>query len=201
MRRAGAVREGCALLQGLATCGCCGRRLTVHYHGARSSPGYHCTGRELVAGRGVTHLSVGGVQIDHAVTAAFLAAIAPAGIHASVAAAETMENDRDAALDQWRLEVERARYEAQRAERRYLAVDPDNRLVARGLETDWEEALARCATPKPNSTACAGDPGHSPPNGHAAIVRARRRHRPGLVRRPPPPTGTAKNCCAPFSRK
>jgi DNA invertase Pin-like site-specific DNA recombinase len=141
----GALREGCALLQSLATCGCCGRRLTVHYHGARSSPGYHCSGRELVAGRGVTHLSVGGVQIDQAVTAAFLAAIAPAGIEASVAAAETLENDRDTAVEQFRREVERARYHAQRAERRYLAVDPDNRLVARGLESDWEKTLAALA--------------------------------------------------------
>jgi DNA invertase Pin-like site-specific DNA recombinase/uncharacterized protein YndB with AHSA1/START domain len=137
----GAVREGSALLQGIATCSACGRRLSVHYS-SRSSPGYHCSGRELLAGRGVSHLSVGGVQIDQAVAAAFLAAVAPAGIEASMAAARCVSDDRDAALDQWRREVERARYQAQRAERRYLAVDPDNRLVARGLEAGWEEALA-----------------------------------------------------------
>lgn len=137
----GAVREGSALLQGIATCSACGRRLTVHYS-SRSSPGYHCTGRELLAGRGVSHLSVGGVQIDQAVAAAFLAAAAPAGIEASLAAARSVTDDRDAALTQWRREVERARYQAQRAERRYLAVDPDNRLVARGLEAEWEKTLA-----------------------------------------------------------
>ncbi len=137
----GAVREGSALLQGIATCSACGRRLSVHYS-SRSSPGYHCSGRELLAGRGVSHLSVGGVQIDQAVAAAFLAAVAPAGIEASMAAARCVSDDRDAALDQWRREVERTRYQAQRAERRYLAVDPDNRLVARGLEAGWEEALA-----------------------------------------------------------
>ncbi|MGH9185661.1 MAG: hypothetical protein ACRD0U_07600 [Acidimicrobiales bacterium] len=58
-----------------------------------------------------------------------------------MAAAETLEADHDAALAQWHRQVERARFEAARAERRYLAVDPDNRLVARGLETDWEAKL------------------------------------------------------------
>lgn len=141
----GAVREGAALLQGVATCGACGRRLAVHYQGARSTPGYHCAGRELLAGRGVTHLSIGGVQIDQAVAAAFLAAVAPAGLQASLAAAQAVTDDRDSALGQWRREVERARYQAARAERRYLAVDPDNRLVARGLETEWEKALSTLA--------------------------------------------------------
>jgi DNA invertase Pin-like site-specific DNA recombinase len=141
----GAIREGTALLQGVATCGTCGRRLAVHYGGARSTPGYHCAGRELLAGRGVTHLSIGGVQIDQAVTAAFLAAVAPAGIDASLAAAQAVTDDRDTALGQWRREVERARYQAARAERRYLAVDPDNRLVARGLETEWEKTLSTLA--------------------------------------------------------
>jgi hypothetical protein len=54
---------------------------------------------------------------------------------------EQLEADRDAALRQWRLEVQRARYEAERAERRYKACDPENRLVARGLETEWENRL------------------------------------------------------------
>jgi DNA invertase Pin-like site-specific DNA recombinase len=137
----GALREGSALLQGIASCGHCGRRLAIHYQGSNSTPGYHCAGRELVAGRGVTHLSVGGVQIDQAVQAAFLSAIAPAGIEASLIAAQTLEDDRDAGLDQWRKEVERHRFQASRAERRYLAVDPDNRLVARGLEAEWERTL------------------------------------------------------------
>jgi DNA invertase Pin-like site-specific DNA recombinase len=141
----GAVREGAALLQGIAVCGKCGRKLAVHYRGRNSTPGYHCAGRELVNGRGVHCLSVGGVQIDQAVAEAFLAALTPAGIQAAVAAAEQLEADHDAALGQWRLEVDRARYEAGLAERRYLAVDPDNRLVTRGLERDWEAKLAAVA--------------------------------------------------------
>ena len=137
----GAVREGAALLQGLAGCGRCGRRLHVHYSGRTATAGYHCSGRDLVEGRGRYCLSIGGRQIEAAVVRAFLAALAPAGIEAALAAATTIEASSDEALAQWRLEVERARYEAERAERRYLAVEPDNRLVARGLETAWEERL------------------------------------------------------------
>jgi DNA invertase Pin-like site-specific DNA recombinase len=137
----GAVREGSALLQGLASCGHCGRRLRTHYSGRNSAPGYHCSGERLVNGRGSYCLNIGGVQIDEAVARAFIAALEPAKITATIAAAERLEADREATLKQWRLGVERASYETSRAERRYRAVDPDNRLVARGLEREWEESL------------------------------------------------------------
>ena len=143
----GAVREGCALLQGLAVCGICGRKLAVFYQGpAKATPGYYCTGSgQLVDGRGTRHLQVGGQAIDAAVAAAFLAALTPAALDACLKAAGQLEAGHDAALDQYRREVERARYDASRAERRYRAVDPDNRLVARGLEADWEKALTAVA--------------------------------------------------------
>jgi DNA invertase Pin-like site-specific DNA recombinase len=137
----GAVREGAALLQGLATCGKCGRRLHTHYQGRNASPGYHCSGKDIVQGRGVYCLTVGGVQIDQAVADAFLKALMPAALEATQRAIEQLEADQDAALSQWRLAVERARYEAERAERQYRAVEPENRLVARGLETEWEKRL------------------------------------------------------------
>jgi DNA invertase Pin-like site-specific DNA recombinase len=139
----GAVREGCALLQGLATCGRCGRKLAVFYRGpAKSVPNYYCQGAgDLVDGRGRRHMNVGGLAIDAAVAEAFLAALQPAAVQACLAAAEALEDGNNAALDQWRRQVEQARYTAAKAERRYRAVDPDNRLVARGLETAWEHAL------------------------------------------------------------
>jgi DNA invertase Pin-like site-specific DNA recombinase len=137
----GAVREGAALLQGIAVCGHCGRRLAVHYSGRYSSPGYHCAGKNIVNGRGEYCLNVGGVQIDAAVAGAFLAALAPAGLSASLEAIEQLEADHETTLAQFRRDVERAQYGAQRAERRYRAVDPENRLVARGLEVEWERAL------------------------------------------------------------
>jgi DNA invertase Pin-like site-specific DNA recombinase len=137
----GAVREGAALLQGLATCGKCGRRLHTHYRGRNSSPGYHCSGKDIVQGRGVYCLNVGGVQIDQAVVETFLRTVTPAAVEATQLAFQQLEADQDAALGQWRLAVERARYEAERAERQYRAVEPENRLVARGLETEWEKRL------------------------------------------------------------
>ena len=76
------MREGSALLQGLVTCGHCGRRLHVHYRGRNSAPGYHCAGKDLVAGRGVYCLNVGGTVIEQAVANAFLKAITPAAIEA-----------------------------------------------------------------------------------------------------------------------
>jgi DNA invertase Pin-like site-specific DNA recombinase len=143
----GAVREGCALLQGLATCGVCGRKLAVYYSGKHTAaPGYYCTGKgKLVEGRGMHHLRIGGTAIDAAVADAVLAALSPAALQACLAAAEQLEDDHDAALAQWRREVERAGYTASTAERRYRAVDPDNRLVARGLEAAWEQALSELA--------------------------------------------------------
>src|SRR5580700_11327568 len=137
----GAVREGAALLQGLATCGKCGRHLHTHYSGRNASPGYHCSGKDIVHGRGVYCLNIGGVQIDKAVTDAFLRALTPAAVEATEQAMRQLEADHDAALGQWLLAVERASYEAERAERQYRAVEPENRLVAGGLETEWEKRL------------------------------------------------------------
>ena len=142
----GAVREGCALLQGLATCGSCGRKLAVYYDGpAKSAPGYYCTSGDIVNGRGVRHLRTGGTAIDAAVAGAFLAALQPTAIQACLAAAQQLEEGHDTVLDQHRRQVEQARYAAARAERRYRAVDPENRLVARGLEAEWNTALAAVA--------------------------------------------------------
>lgn len=143
----GAVREGSALLQGLATCGSCGRKLSVFYRGpAKSVPNYYCQGADnIVEGRGARHMNTGGQAIDAAVAATFLAALQPAALNACLQAAEQLENDHDAALDQHRRQAEQAKYTASRAERRYRAVDPDNRLVARGLESEWNTALQQLA--------------------------------------------------------
>jgi DNA invertase Pin-like site-specific DNA recombinase len=137
----GAVREGSALLQGIATCGHCGRRLLTHYRGRNSTPGYHCAGKDIVDGRGQYCLTTGGLAIEQAVADAFLEAVTPAAVEATMLSVQQLQANHDAALSQWRLEVERARYEAEKAERRYRIVEPENRLVARGLETEWENRL------------------------------------------------------------
>jgi len=137
----GAVREGTALLQGLATCGRCGRHLRVYYQGKNSTPGYYCASDRVVNGRGTWCLRVGGVRVDRAVVESFLEAMAPAGLEAAIAAQSLGEAQDLNALKQFSLQAERARYEAERAERRFRNVEPENRLVARTLETDWENKL------------------------------------------------------------
>lgn len=107
--RGGAVREGAALLQGLATCGVCGRRLRVYYEGKNATPGYYCVGNSIVNGKGRRCLRVGGVRIDQAVAEALLDAATPAGIEAALLAEEQLQVEHDAAMRQWRLQAERAR--------------------------------------------------------------------------------------------
>jgi transposase-like protein len=139
----GAVREGCALLQGLAICGVCGRKLGVFYRGPRTSnPGYQCNGGVLGGGgQGRFCTRVSGLRVDAAIAAHVLAAVTPLALRACLQAAQELEASHDAALEQWRRQAEQARHAATRAERRYRAVDPETRLVARGLEAEWEHAL------------------------------------------------------------
>lgn len=107
-------------------------------------------------------LTLGGLAIEKAVTDAFPEAVTPATIDALRLTVEQLHANHDAALSQWRLEVERTRYEAERAERRYRTVEPENRLVARSLESDWEcrlrdqaaaeaEELRRCQQQRPST--------------------------------------------------
>ena len=198
----GAVREGSALLQGLASCGHCGRRLHTHYRGRSSAPGYHCPGKILVEGRGVYCLNIGGIQIDEAVARAFIAALEPAKLAATLAAAERLEADRETSLKQWRLGVERASYEASRAERRYRAVDPDNRLVARGLEREWEESLSALEAAKAELARRERGSVHACSPRRSAIVCSRS----GPILPPsgtpqPPRRATGRSCCGRCSRR
>ena len=199
----GAVREGCALLQGLATCGTCGRKLAVFYRGpAKSVPNYYCQGPgDLVDGRGTRHMNTGGQAIDAAVAGAFLAALAPAALQACLHRRPAARRRPRHRPGQWRRQAEQARYNAARAERRYRAVDPDNRLVARGLETEWEQALREHADAEAElARRQAARPKASPGrNGPRSSPSATTSTRSGTRR--PPPTRTASSCCAPCSTK
>jgi DNA invertase Pin-like site-specific DNA recombinase len=142
----GAAREGRALLQGLVRCGKCGRRMIVSYGGSRPSkrgsgtPQYRC-GATRRNQRGNDCQIIGGRQIDRVVVQAFLEATSPAGIEAAVLADEALQKENDALERYYELEVERAEYEAKRAERQYNATEPENRLVARELERRWNARL------------------------------------------------------------
>jgi hypothetical protein len=100
----GATREGCALLQGPAICGICGRRLGVFYRGpGKSAPGYQCNGGVLVGGgQGRRCTRVSGVRIDPALARHVLEILTPLALQAALDAADQIEAGHDAALDQRR---------------------------------------------------------------------------------------------------
>lgn len=141
--RRGAVREGAALLQGIVLCGRCGRRMAVRYVTVAGSrrPIYTCD--EVHAHlAGPTCQSVRGDGVDAAVAASFLEAIEPAELAVSLATLEQLEARARQIARQWQLRLEQARYEADLARRRVMAVEPEHRLVARSLEQEWNAKLA-----------------------------------------------------------
>jgi DNA invertase Pin-like site-specific DNA recombinase len=143
--RRGVVREGAALLQGIVICGRCGRRMSVRYQKNHNTPCYECNqAHAQLAAR--TCQSLCGDNIEKAVANIFLSAVEPAQLEVSLAALEHIDT-RVRQLDrQWQLRKERAQYEIDLARRRYLAVEPENRLVARSLEKEWNEKLAALET-------------------------------------------------------
>lgn len=136
----GAPKNGPALLAGIAICGRCGRRMRVDYTTKeRRQWRYLCEGERLTA-RGVCW-SVLGDALDNEVESLFLATMIPSEIDLTLAV-DREANDQAASLaDQWQARREQAGYQARRAERRYKTVDPDNRVVARTLEREWEARL------------------------------------------------------------
>jgi DNA invertase Pin-like site-specific DNA recombinase len=154
----GAVRQGPSLLRGLLVCGRCGQRLMVSYSGRVSRLRYQCA-RAAVEYAAPLCQGLAGRPLDDLVTAQVLAALEPASLELSLAAADDLQQERARLQRLRQQEVERASYEAERARRQYDAVEPENRLVARELERRWEEALkeqrrleeayARCGCSQP----------------------------------------------------
>ena len=146
-RAAGPAREGSALLQGLAICGRCGRRMTVRYHTRRGVevPDYQCMNRCIQDGGQRCQTIPGGV-VDQAVASLLLEALTPHALEVALTVQAELDT-RAAEADALRRQiVDRARHRADLARRRYLAVDPDNRLVADSLEADWNDALRALQT-------------------------------------------------------
>ena len=135
----GAPREGASLLAGLVVCAGCGHRMAVHYSGRDHKLRYAC--RSGAAGCRKPLRSIAGRVLDALLAEQVLVALQPGALELSLAAADDVLQERQRLDENWRQRLERARYEAQRAERQYQAVEPDNRLVARTLEQRWEEAL------------------------------------------------------------
>ncbi|HTT88579.1 MAG TPA: recombinase family protein [Acidimicrobiales bacterium] len=141
-RRSSPPREGPALLQGIVLCGRCGKRMTVRYYsrGGATVPNYLCqrTGIEEAT---APCARLVGADVDSAVGELLVSSVSPLALEVALAVQQELEG-RAAEADGLRHQaVERARHAAEAARRRYLSVDPDNRLVAASLEADWNEAL------------------------------------------------------------
>ena len=141
-RAAGPPREGAALLQGIIICGRCGGRMTVRYHarGSRQVPTYACQRDGIENARPFCAI-IPGHTLDEHIGQLLIDTLTPLAVEAALqVSAELRQRAADA--DALRAaHVERARYHADLARRRYLAVDPANRLVADTLEADWNTAL------------------------------------------------------------
>lgn len=141
--RHGVPRMGNALLQGIVSCGRCGRRMCLRYTGPKGNyPVYMCASDYTAAGHPRCQ-EVRALPVDDEVQRLLLAALQPDQIAIAVAALGEIEEQTGLLERQWALKRERARFEAERARRQYDAVEPENRLVARSLERVWEEKLRR----------------------------------------------------------
>jgi DNA invertase Pin-like site-specific DNA recombinase len=139
-RYPGIPRGGGALLGGLVACGVCGRRMFTGYNDDGHEARYVCN--QMAATFGAPRCqSISARPVDEHVSAVMLSALAPSAIEVSLQVAEDLELERQQLHERWKQRLERAGYETALARRRYEAVDPQNRLVARTLERDWEAAL------------------------------------------------------------
>jgi Recombinase/Recombinase zinc beta ribbon domain len=136
-------REGTALCQGIISCGSCGKPMMTNYH-TDARPSYDCSSRrdQLTT---PSCRSVAAACVDAAVAGALLNALTPGQVALALSAAGEVAGRHQRASRAAELAVERARYDADRAERAFCAVEPENRLVARSLEARWEARLAALA--------------------------------------------------------
>jgi len=137
----GTPGRGASLLSGLLKCGTCGRRMAVAYR-TRHAPHYSCSSHLLHAHE-QTCYGLKSTPIDHLVTQQALRSLEPAALELSMKALDDVEKERARLDKNWQQSLKRTRYDIDLAERRYRAVDPENRLVAATLEKSWNEALQK----------------------------------------------------------
>ncbi len=141
-RAAGPAREGPALLQGIIICGRCGGRMTIRYHtrAGQQTPTYVCQRDGIANGRPPCTV-IPGHTLDQQISEFLISQLTPLAAEAALTVSAELEH-RAAEADTLRAaHIERARYHADLARRRYITVDPANRLVAETLEADWNTAL------------------------------------------------------------
>ena len=143
------AREGPALLQGLIVCGRCGRRMTVRYHWRRGglTPDYVCQRKGIENAEPICQ-RISGAEVDRFVADLLVEFINPITLDVALAVQQELQAQLEEGDRLRGQQVERARYEAELAQRRYMRVDPDNRLVADSLEADWNQKLKLLADTK-----------------------------------------------------
>jgi len=138
------AREGHAICQGIIACGSCGRPMSTRYH-RNGHAAYECSASRADQMATPTCRSIAAASVDDAVAEALLAALNPEEVALALAAADEVAQRRTRRSRAGELAVERARYDAERAERAFCACEPENRLVARSLEARWETRLGALA--------------------------------------------------------
>ena len=133
--------RGASLLPGLLVCGTCGRRMQVTYR-TTQEPYYTCS-HHLKSARDRTCHGLKSTEIDQLIVQHVLRSLEPAALELSMKAFEDVKKERSRLDKNWQQSLKRARYEIELAERRYRAVDPENRLVAATLEKDWNDILQK----------------------------------------------------------
>jgi DNA-binding XRE family transcriptional regulator len=146
--RGAAPREGIALLQGRVLCGRCGSRMRVRYdsRAGQRRPYYCCNEGTVRRAESRNCQWVQGTEIDTAISALLLQTVAPAAIEVALAVQQEIAQRVEQAAALRETQLQRCRYEAELARRRYVKVDPDNRLVADALEAEWNERLRQLDT-------------------------------------------------------
>jgi DNA invertase Pin-like site-specific DNA recombinase len=141
-RRKSPAREGPALLQGLLLCGRCGERMTVRYHvrAGRLCPDYLCQRAGIEQAQPLCQ-RVPGCGIDEAIGELLVEAVSPVALEVALTVQQELQSRLEEADHLPLKQIERAQYEADLARRRYMRVDPENRLVADSLEAEWNSKL------------------------------------------------------------
>ncbi len=145
-RRHGPPREGPALLQGLVVCGRCGGRMTIRYYVSHSEvlPEYVCQSEGIQHAQAICQRVLGGA-LDREIGDLLVETVSPLALEVALGVQDELEARAQEVDRIRRQQVGRARYEAELAQRRYLRVDPDNRLVADSLEAEWNNKLRALA--------------------------------------------------------
>lgn len=140
----GAAKMGCGLLTGLLDCGHCGKKLRVRYSGRdHKSVSYYCTGDSNQKGENKNCITLGGKKIEAGIVQEVLKVIQPVAIKSSIEAEKRLLEQNSDYIKMLELELEQTKYECNRRKRQFDAVDPENSLVMREVQQQWNEQISK----------------------------------------------------------